>query len=254
MESILTRGSFSPLEDLDENLRQQDLEEALAFGNHKGAQKNPMRLRELVEKDVIHGYGLPLPLYKIRTLPDLILAPMNIALQNIIDEQGQIIDKERLTHDQSYEWGSGCSVNNRVNLNDFLPCMFGKALLRMVNWAIAARLKYPNQRIYATKIDFKSAFWRCHLNAKTTLQTCTYLPVENLSIVSLCLSFGGRPCPQERGVLAEPICNLTNTLLKSNDGTRTSSPHLTKNLYPKNSLFETTSPLGKQDNLRLRSP
>jgi hypothetical protein len=47
------------LEELDENLRQQDLEEALAFGNHKGAQKNPMHLRELVEKDVIHGYGIP---------------------------------------------------------------------------------------------------------------------------------------------------------------------------------------------------
>ena len=195
------------MEELDENLRQQDLEEALTFGNHKGAQKHPMRLRELVEKDVTHGYGLPLPLHHIRTLPGVVLAPMNIALQNTIDEHGRIIDKERLTHDQSYEWGSRRSVNNRVNLSDFLPCMFGKALLRMVNWAIAARLKYPKQKIYATKIDFKSAFRRCHLNAKTALQTCTHLPSENLSIVSLRLSFGGRPCPQEWGVLAEPICD-----------------------------------------------
>jgi hypothetical protein len=45
-----------------------------------------------------------------------------------------------------------------VNLEDFMPCMFGKALLRMVNWTVAARQKFPNKRIFASKIDFKSTF------------------------------------------------------------------------------------------------
>ena len=44
MESILTRGSFWPLEDLDKDLRKQDVDEALAFGNHKGTQKLAARL------------------------------------------------------------------------------------------------------------------------------------------------------------------------------------------------------------------
>jgi hypothetical protein len=142
---------------------------------------------------------------------------MNIALQNTINDLGQIVEKERLTHDQSFEWSSGCSVNNRVNLEDFLPCMFGKALLRMVNWTIAVRQKHPNQKIFATKIDFKSTFRRSHLNAKTALQTCTHLPEDESAIFSLRLSFRGRQCPQEWGVLAEPICDLTNTLLKTDD-------------------------------------
>jgi hypothetical protein len=30
---------------------------------------------------------------------------MNIQHQNTIDEMRKIIDKERLTHDQSYKWG-----------------------------------------------------------------------------------------------------------------------------------------------------
>ena len=158
MESILTHGSSWPLEDLNEEHRRQDLEEALAFGNHKGAQKHPSHLRKLVEKDVIHGNGLPLPLNRFQDLPGIVLAPMNIALQNTINDLGQIVEKERLTHDQSFEWSSGRSINNRVNLKDFLPRMFGKALLMMVNWTIATRQKYPNQRIFATKIDFKSAF------------------------------------------------------------------------------------------------
>jgi len=123
---------------LEEKRRQQDLDEALAFGNHKGAQKHPTQLRKLVEKDVIHGYGLPLPISKIRALPGTVLAPMNIARQNTINDLGEIMEKERLTHDQSFEWNSGRSVNNRVNLEDFMPCMIGKALLRLVNWAIAA--------------------------------------------------------------------------------------------------------------------
>ena len=38
-----------------------DLEEALTFGNHQGAEQSPKVLTELVEKDVTHGYGLVLP-------------------------------------------------------------------------------------------------------------------------------------------------------------------------------------------------
>ena len=195
MESILTQGSLWPLEDLPEDLRAQDLKDALALGNHKGAEKHPSLLRRLVEKDVVHGYGLPFPLNKIQDLPGTVIAPMNIASQHTINDQGQIIEKERLTHDQSWEWSSGRSVNDRVNLEDYLPCMFKKALLHMVNWAIAARQKYPSQKIFATKIDFKSAFRRCHLNASTALQTCMHLPEEKIAIISLRLSFGGRPCP-----------------------------------------------------------
>lgn len=77
------------------------------------------------------------------------------------------------------------------------------------------KMKIPDQKIFATKINFKSACWWCHLNAKTPLQTCTHLPEDELVIISLRLSFGGRPCPKEWGVLAEPICDLTNTLLKT---------------------------------------
>jgi hypothetical protein len=158
MESIFTKDSSWSLEDLNEDHRRQDLEEALAFGNHKGVQKHPSYLRKLVEKDAIHGYGLPLPLNKIQDIPGIVLAPMNIALQNTVNDIGKIVEKERLAYDQSFEWSSSHSVNNRVNLEDFLPCMFGKALLRMVNWTIAARQKDPNQKIFATKIDFKSVF------------------------------------------------------------------------------------------------
>ena len=73
--------------------RQKDLQEALEFGKHKGAESNPKTLIDLVKKDVTHGYGLVLPLDKINRIPGALLAPMNIMRQNLIDECGKIIEK-----------------------------------------------------------------------------------------------------------------------------------------------------------------
>jgi hypothetical protein len=96
---------------------------------------------------------------------------MNIMEQNTIDEHGSIIPKERLTHDQSFKWSSGTSVNSRVDFDKLLPCQYGACLRRLANYAVAARRKYPNKRILATKVDYKSAYRRCHLNHKTAVQT-----------------------------------------------------------------------------------
>jgi hypothetical protein len=42
------------------------------------------------------------------------MAPMNIMAQNTINELGRIVPKDRLTHDQSWKWSSGTSVNSRI--------------------------------------------------------------------------------------------------------------------------------------------
>ena len=47
-------------------------------------------------------------------VPGILLDPMNIMTQNTIDEHGRSIEKDRLTHNQSYKWGSGTSVNSRA--------------------------------------------------------------------------------------------------------------------------------------------
>ena len=73
-----------------------------------------------------------------------------------------------MTHDQSYKWAaSGTSVNSRTNKDKLLPCVYGRVVRRLVNWAVAARQKFPTTRIYATKIDFKSAFRRLHISSNT---------------------------------------------------------------------------------------
>ena len=52
-ENILENGSAWPLEKLEESKRETDMKEALSFGNHKVAVRNPILLRKLIEKYVV---------------------------------------------------------------------------------------------------------------------------------------------------------------------------------------------------------
>jgi hypothetical protein len=133
MSKILENGSEWPLEPLNEELICNDVDAALAFGNHKGASLQPELLQKLVSKDVHFGYCLPLPLDKTWKIPGTLLAPMNIQKQNSIDEHGRIIEKDCLTHDQSYKWPSGTSVNSCVITEELLRCMFGACIKRIIN-------------------------------------------------------------------------------------------------------------------------
>jgi hypothetical protein len=81
-------------------------------------------------------------------------------------------------------------------------------------WTITARRKYPGQRILATKIDYKLAYSQGILHFTTALQKATQLPEDDLTIITLRLTFGGAPCSFEWGIMSESICDLANGLLK----------------------------------------
>jgi hypothetical protein len=213
-KTLLTLGSDWPLDPITEETRILDLTEALQFGNHKEAVKNPSLLTSLILDDVKHGFALPLPLEKIQRVRGALLAPLNIASQDTIDEHGNIVPKKRLTHDQSYPFnGSGTSVNSRTDKSKLTPCIFGWVIRRLAHWIVCARRKYPNRIIYATKIDFKSAYRRCHLHGTTAAQSCAQLPTIELALLMLRLTFGGAPCPYEWSVISELICDLATAII-----------------------------------------
>jgi hypothetical protein len=138
---------------------------------------------------------------------------MNIQKQNTIDELGRIVKKDQLTHNQSFEWLSGTSVNSRVKTEKLLACMFGACIKQIMIWAMTAQQLFPNVPILASKIDFMSAFQQCHLNAATAVQICTQLVEIGILLMMLQLRFGRKPCPYEWGIISETICNLANTIL-----------------------------------------
>ncbi len=153
MKDILKNGSKWPLEEISKEDRASDLQEALTFGNHKGASSKPDFLKKLISKDVKYGYSLPIPLDSVTKIKGLEMTPMNIMAQNTINEFGRVVPKDRLTHDKSWKWGSGTSVNSRVQKEFLQETRHGFCIRRIVNWAVAAQRQYPNQKILATKID-----------------------------------------------------------------------------------------------------
>jgi hypothetical protein len=138
---------------------------------------------------------------------------MNITKQFTLNAGGEIVDKERLTHDQSFKWQSGLSVNRRVIQDGLQRCMYGCCLMRLLFWIVAARRKIPKAAITLQKIDIKSTYWRCHLNAITAMQTITQLPDNKLGIIMHHLTFGGAPCPFEWNILSESIHDLAKEIL-----------------------------------------
>ena len=152
MESIFKNGAQWPTDPISEDKPIADVKEALIFGNHKGAKSQPELLRKLVTGDVIHGYSLPPSLNKMERIPHVCMAPLNIQAQWTINERGKIIPKDCLTHDQSFKWEAlGTSVNSRCDSSSLQHCMFGKCLLWIIKWTVAACRKYPNCRIFAKK-------------------------------------------------------------------------------------------------------
>jgi hypothetical protein len=185
METFLSEGSKWPLVEISKNKQQQDLVNALTFGNHKGALQKPAILKKLITKDIKYGYSLPVPLSSVWLIPGLVMAPMNIMAQNTIEKFGQIIPKNRLTHNQSWKWSSSTSVNSQVQKELLQACWYGFCICRLINWEIAAGRKYPGQRILATKSNYKSAYRQGILYFAMALQTATQLPEDNLVIITL---------------------------------------------------------------------
>ena len=139
--------------EISESDRIADLTDALQFGNHKGASQKPDLLKKLILDDIRYGYGLGIPRGKISHLPNACVAPMNITKQFTLDAGGEIVDKECLTHDQSFRWQSGLSVNRRVIRDGLQRCMYGRCLMQLLCWIVAARRKFPKAPIILQKID-----------------------------------------------------------------------------------------------------
>ena len=153
MEEILTRGSKWPSDEISEEDRARDLNKALTFGNHKGASSKPEILKKLVNKDIKYSFSLPIPLDSVTKIKGLEMAQMNIMAQNTIDEHGRVIPKDRLTHDQSWQWEkSGTLVNSRVKKELLQETRYGFCIRCLVNLAVAARCQYPNQKSLQLKL------------------------------------------------------------------------------------------------------
>lgn len=115
LKDTLTYGVQFPLEIVPYDVRREDTKEALEFGNHKGAVNNKELFESLMEKDIIHGYSLIIPLLAVLEIEGALVSPLNVQDQWTINKRGEVIESKRLTHNQSKNYAaSGTSINSRV--------------------------------------------------------------------------------------------------------------------------------------------
>lgn len=148
VRTYLLQGVQHPVSPIAEVDRLHDLGQMVQYGNHKSAQQELPRLINMLKDEVKRTWQLPLPRRALVRLPNCVLAPLGMVKQATINERGEIADKWRLTHDQTFEVTPGAhrSVNHRIQFEELTPCMYGKAILRYVYIIVTLRASnQPNE-------------------------------------------------------------------------------------------------------------
>ena len=184
-------------------------------GNHKGANVNAEFMRKIIEAEVKKGWLLVLPMDSHLKIPNSLLGPLGLVFQKSIDETGKTIEKERPTHDLSFNPIPDVitSVNGRVVGDDLTPCKYGQALVRFIHYIIWLRIQEPEMPIYLTKTDWKAAYRRLHNGPH--LATRSIIRWEGHEFICLRMTFGGSPFPNIWNDFAETACDLANDLARS---------------------------------------
>ncbi len=160
---------------------------------------------------------IPLPLKYLNEIPDSEFAPVGIDDKQFkILPDGSKLTKYRLTLDQSFEASVGESVNKRVIKEALNPLHYGGCRLsRLIHYILSIRSRHPNIKILGGKSDIKSAYRRITLNGQTAVK-CAIM-CQEFSLVSLRLTFGGSPCPNEWCIASELFIDLANDILHCED-------------------------------------
>ena len=233
--NILAHGAEYPMVELEPSLRLQDLTEGLERGNHKGATIFQAELEKKFEKEIMHGWMLPLPKEAATLLPFAEYCPTSIVEQMTIDDMGTFIEKRRPIHDQSFlPSSSASSMNSRVHNELLDECRYGHMLLRLVHYILWLREHHPTTRILLSKTNLDSAYRRAHTNEQAVAKSLTWFHHCGSWMLLLCLrlTFGSTPRPSLFSVISESLTDLVNVILRCPDWDPATLSSPLQELYP----------------------
>ena len=189
----------------------KDIHAAIACGNHQSAVSNFNLLKSEMETEVEYGYALPIPIKTIQCIPNAAVAPLGIVFQDTIDEFGNVKEKAHATHDQSFDFSSGMSVNDCAIEEKLTFCQYCHCLLCMLHYIAAACLQFPQVCILIGKFNWRTAYRCAHLAGCSAAECITVL--DDIALVALPLTFGGTPCPSLWCTISEICTDLANDLM-----------------------------------------
>ena len=218
VRKMLTLGAHFPLDPLTEETRLHDLKLAKSYGNHKSAKSCATSIMTTLAEEISRGWQLPIPLSAVDQIPGAVLGPIGAAHQHTLDNNGNPHTKERMTHDQTFSFTPGSSVNARTQQKNLPHLQYGHCLSRIIHYILALRWRFPWAPIFLSKSDYKSAYRKLQTSGITALQSMmatgdlTDDPNLQVALICLRLSFGGSACPALFSDLSEMATDLANAL------------------------------------------
>ena len=134
---VLNGASYHFLDSIDHSPEQADgdLYFNIERGNNKSASGNGDFITKSLEKEVSRGWMFPIPVSCLPNIPGIAVTPIGVAHQNTLSEEGQVIPKDRMTHDCSHPSKSGHSLNSRIN-KEMMEIVFGVFFIKFTNYAL----------------------------------------------------------------------------------------------------------------------
>jgi len=212
IEKILTMGmEYECTHDLLEGERVLEMKAQLERGNHKSAAGKASNLMALLEKDVLHGFSLPLPANTVHKIVDAMVQPCGMVSQSSLQADGTRKTKDRLTHDLSFSCAvPKSSVNERIDMSRYPELVYGWCMIRLIHFIVCLRLSEPERKIYIMKFDYSDAYRRISYAGRAAAQSI--LVVEEVAYMALRLAFGGSPNPACWCAISETITDMANDL------------------------------------------
>jgi hypothetical protein len=196
---------------LTEDQRKAELHANVERGNHKSADASADKVRQLLDKDVRHGFSLPVRTELVYKIPKALVQPCGVVTQYALTASGERQLKERLTQDLTYSLTEEeISVNDRIEMSRYPEMIYGWCLLRIIHFVVALRLRHPQKRIFLAKYDFSDAYRRIAHSASAVIQSIIIF--AGIAFLALRLTFGGAPNPPTWCCFSEMVTDLSNEI------------------------------------------
>ena len=254
MKTIITKGASYPIDqsyNLTKESQLKDIKGAIKQGNNKSASASEENKKIIIEnynKEVKNGWMIPFLKEDIINIEGAGVIPVGVMQQTTINEKGEVISKQRLTHNASRPRLSGTSVNSICDKEQLDPYLFPYCLLRTLHQIHVLRTIHPTIPILMTKYDLDAAYRRIHVALRFAILCITV--IGRIAFLLLRLPFGTTPAADQFCTVSELVTDLAQEItedkswnpenLKSDLSHLIPSPESPKSVPP---LESTPSPL-----------
>jgi hypothetical protein len=215
LQAIITQGmDYFFSRELSDHERANEVTAILAQGNHKSATENRPQMLQLLRKEVLHGFSIPIPRGIVPKIKNVMVQPLGMVVQTTITPSGERVPKLRYTQDLSFSATlDDASVNSRIDISKYAEMVYGYCLSRILHWIVSLRRDFPSTRILIAKYDYSDAYRRMAHSATAAAQSVAVF--EDIAYIATRLTFGGSPNPAAFCTLSEMIADFANELARS---------------------------------------